>query len=197
MDELENRDKRRSEVPPGWDYNPSSWKQRLPVVCTALIALVAATHLALYQLGVISQPWEPFFGSGSEVILESWVSRLLPVSDATLGAVSYLIDAITGVIGGRQRWRTMPWMVVLFGIFVGPLSAVSVLLVILQPVLFGAWCTLCLLTALLSMLMVGPAMDEVLASLQYVKHEKTMGRSAWRAFWGSPDRHREGVVRWT
>jgi uncharacterized membrane protein len=197
MDEPESRDPWRRAAPPGWDYNPSSWRQRLPVVSIALVALVAASHLALYQLGVVSQPWEPFFGGGSKVILDSWISRLLPISDATLGALSYLVDAVTGVIGGRQRWRTMPWMVVLFGVFVGPLGAVSVLLVILQPVLFGAWCTLCLLTALLSILMIGPAMDEVLASLQYVKHEKTDGHSAWRAFWGLSDSRLEGVVRWT
>jgi hypothetical protein len=32
--------------------------------------------------------------------------------------------------------------------------------------------------------MIGPAMDEVLASLQHLKHEKRRGRSVWRAFWG-------------
>jgi type IV secretory pathway VirB3-like protein len=88
-------------------------------------------------------------------------------------------------------------MVVLFGVFVGPLGAVSVLLVILQPVLFGAWCTLCLLTALLSVLMIGPAMDEVLASLQHLKREKASGHSVWRAFWGSSDARHQGVGRWT
>lgn len=174
-----------SEAPPGWDYNPSSWKQRLPIVAIALVAFVAATHLALYQMRVIAKPWDPFFGSeSSKVILDSWVSKALPVSDAALGAFSYFLDALTGLIGGRRRWRTMPWMVVGFGVLVGPLGAVSVLLVILQPVLFSAWCTLCLFTALLSVLMIGPAMDEVLASLQHVRREKARGRSAWRVFWG-------------
>ncbi len=173
-----------NDLPPGWDYNPSSWRQRLPIIGLAVIAFAAATHLALYQLRVIDLPWEPFFGDGSRVILDSWVSRLLPISDAALGAASYLIDAVAGAIGGRQRWRTMPWMVVLFGIFVGPLGAVSVLLVILQPVLFGAWCTLCLFTAVISVLMIGPAMDEVLASLQHLKRVKGRGESVWRAFWG-------------
>jgi uncharacterized membrane protein len=197
MTELETRAQASADAPPDWDYNPSAWGQRLPIVALALVAFLAATHLALYQLGVIRKPWEPFFGGGSEVILESWVSRLLPISDAALGAFSYLVDAVTGVIGGRQRWRTMPWMVVLFGVFVGPLGAVSVLLVILQPVLFGAWCTLCLLTALLSVLMIGPAMDEVLASLQHLKREKASGHSVWRAFWGSSDARHQGVGRWT
>lgn len=156
----------------------------MPIVVLALVAFAAAGHLALYQFGAIDEPWEPFFGDGSRVILESWVSRVLPVSDAALGAFSYLLDALTGIVGGRLRWKTMPWLVVLFGVLVGPLGAVSVLLVILQPVLFDAWCTLCLLTALLSVLMIGPAMDEVLASLQHVRREKLAGNSAWRAFWG-------------
>jgi uncharacterized membrane protein len=176
------------ETPPGWDYNPSTWKQRLPIVGIALVAFIAAAHLALYQMRVIGEPWEPFFGTGSRVILNSWVSRLLPIPDAGLGALSYLVDAIAGVIGGRRRWRTMPWIVVLFGIFVGPLGAVSVGLVIMQPVLFNAWCTLCLFTAVLSVLMIGPAMDEVLASLQHVKREAARGKSAWRVFWGLPGR---------
>jgi hypothetical protein len=34
-------------------------------------------------------------------------------------------------------------------------------------------------------MMIGPAMDELLASLQYVVREHRHGRSAWRAFWGS------------
>lgn len=177
------------EIPPGWDYNPSTWRQRLPIVALALVAFAAATHLALYQLRVVAQPWEPFFGGGSRTILDSWVSRLLPVSDAALGALSYLLDALAGVIGSTRRWRTMPWMVVLFGILVGPLGAVSVLLVILQPVLFDAWCTLCLLTALLAVLMIGPAMDEVLASLQHLKRVARRGESVWRAFWGLGEPH--------
>ncbi|HEX2194331.1 MAG TPA: vitamin K epoxide reductase family protein, partial [Candidatus Limnocylindria bacterium] len=131
--------------------------------------------------------WEPFFGDGSRVILNSSISHLLPVPDAALGAFGYLLDAVTGVIGGRQRWRTMPWMVIIFGLAVGPLGAVSLLLVIFQPVLFDAWCTLCLASAVISILMIGPALDEFLASLQYLKAESSRGRSAWRAFWGLGD----------
>jgi uncharacterized membrane protein len=171
-------------LPLGWSYNPSSWPQRLPIIVMAAVGFVIAAYLALYQLRVFKDVWEPFFGNGSEVILNSWVSEVLPLSDAALGALGYLADAVTGAIGGRRRWKTMPWLVILFGLFVGPLGAISVLLVILQPVLFDAWCTLCLVTAVISVLMIGPAMDEVLASLQFVKQEAAAGRSWWRAFWG-------------
>src|SRR5687767_2071552 len=121
------------EIPPGWDYNPASWGQRLPIVALALIGFAIAGYLALYQVDAIQTVWEPFFGDGSEIILNSWVSELVPFSDAALGALGYLADAVAGVIGGRKRWRTMPWIVVLFGLLVGPLGFVSILLVILQP----------------------------------------------------------------
>src|SRR5687768_5441314 len=169
------------DIPPGWSYNPASWSQRLPIIVLAVVGFLIAGYLALYQLReqvpLVMTVWEPFFGRGSEVILSSWVSELLPVSDAALGALGYLADAVTGAIGGTRRWRTMPWLVVLFGILVGPLGAVSVLLVILQPVLFDSWCTLCLVTAAISVLMIGPVMDEVLASLQYLTREARAGRS--------------------
>src|SRR3712207_1217064 len=145
-------------------------------------------YLALYQWKVLAHVWEPFFGEGSRLILTSGISHLLPVPDAALGAFGYLLDAVTGIIGGRQRWRTIPWIVVVFGLAVGPLGAVSILLVILQPVLFDAWCTLCLASALISVLMIGPAMDEFLASLQYLKRQHLQKRSLWRAFWGLSDR---------
>ena len=172
-------------MPPGWDYNPSAWMQRIPIVVLALVGTAIAGYLMLFQVGVLDSVWEPFFGDGSERILTSWVSKLLhPIPDAGLGAFSYLLDAVAGVIGGRRRWQTMPWMVVLFGIAVGPLGVVSVTLVILQPVLFDTWCTLCLASGVVSVWMIGPAMDEILASLQHLKRVSLEGGSVWRAFWG-------------
>jgi hypothetical protein len=174
-----------NDIPPGWDYNPSTWAQRIPVILLSLAGVAVAGYLTLFQLGLIDDVWEPFFGSGSERILTSWVSQLThPLPDAGLGALSYVVDAITGAIGGRRRWRTLPWMVILFGLAIGPLGVVSVTLVILQPVLFDSWCTLCLASGAISVLMIGPAMDEVLASLQHIKREYQRGASVWRTFWG-------------
>jgi len=171
--------------PPGWSYNPSAWRQRLPIVGLALAGAAIAGYLARYQLGLITEVWEPIFANGSTVILGSPLSRALPVPDAALGAALFLLDAVTGVIGGRSRWRTRPWIVILFGVAVGPLGAATVLLAILQPVLLEAWCTLCLAAALISISMIGPAMDEVLASLQHVRRRSLQGDSVWRALSGS------------
>lgn len=174
----------QSEIPPGWDYNPATWPQRIPIIILAIIGFGIATYLSLYQFRIISDIWEPFFGNGSIKILNSPVSHVLPIPDAALGALGYLADAVGGIVGGKKRWRTMPWIVVLFGIAVGPLGLISVMLVVFQPVLFDAWCTLCLLTAVISVVMIGPAMDEVLASAQYLRRVKDSGQSVWKAFWG-------------
>lgn len=171
-------------IPPGWDYNPATWPQRIPIVVLALVGLGIATYLSLFQLQVIPTVWEPFFGNGSKKVLTSGVSKILPIPDAALGAIGYLTDAVAGLIGGVSRWRTMPWIVIVFGLAVGPLGMVSILLVILQPVMFDAWCTLCLASAAVSLIMIGPAMDEMLASLQYMKRVKDAKQSRWKAFWG-------------
>lgn len=173
---------RQSPIPPGWDYNPSAWDQRVPIVVLALVGFVVAGYLALYQWDVFATVWEPFFGEGSRVILDSSVSHIFPIPDAALGALGYLLDAVTGVVGGRDRWRTRPWLVIVFGLAVGPLGVASVVLVILQPVLFDAFCTLCLASAVISLVMIGPAMDEVLASLQHLRSVAAEGGSVWRAF---------------
>ncbi|HEX6224641.1 MAG TPA: vitamin K epoxide reductase family protein [Chryseolinea sp.] len=179
-----------STIPPAWDYNPSAWSQRWPLIAIAMVGFFIALYLGLYQVDVVSSVWDPFFADGSKRVLNSPVSKALPVPDALLGAFSYFLDAVTGVIGGVQRWRTKPWIVVLFGIATGPLGLTSVLLVILQPVVVGAWCTLCLVTAVISIVMISPAMDEVLASLQYLQRVQRRGYSLWDAFWG---RHLENL----
>ena len=104
------------EAPPGWSYNPSSWGQRLPIVGLALVGFAIASYLTAFQVGLVQTVWEPFFGRGSETILTSSVSRILPIPDAALGALGYLLDAVTGAVGGRGRWRTMPWIVIVVGL---------------------------------------------------------------------------------
>jgi hypothetical protein len=157
----------------------------LAIVALALIGFGISLYLSLFQWGVFAQVWEPFFGDDSRRILrETWISNLLPIPDAFLGAVSYLADAVLGLIGSRARWRTLPWVVLAFGFVIGPVGLTSVMLVIVQPVLFDAWCTLCLASAFVSVLMIGPAADEVLATLQYLRRVHLAGYPVWRAIWG-------------
>lgn len=173
-----------SAIPPGWNYNPATWRQRIPIILLAMVGFLIASYLTLYQLDIFHDVWDPFFKQGSWKILNSSVSKILPIPDAALGALGYLADVISAAIGGERRWKTLPWIVVIFGIAVGPLGLISITLVILQPVVFDAWCTLCLASALISVIMIGPSMDELLASLQYLKRVRRAGASRWKAFWG-------------
>lgn len=170
------------EVPPGWSYNPSSWLQRAPIIALAFISFFASRYLAAFQLGHISAVWDPFFADGTQRVLTSEVSRAWPISDAGLGSISYLLEVLMGFMGGQERWRTMPWMVTLFGILVVPLGAVSIVLVMLQPIAVGAWCTLCLLTAALMLIMIPLALDEVWAMGEFLIRSHRAGKPFWRTF---------------
>jgi hypothetical protein len=152
---------RPAALPPGWSSKPSAGRS-------------SSHHRACPRL----------FGDGSRTNPGSSISYLLPIPPCAFGTLADAIDAVTGAIAGPGRWRTIPWMVIVFGKVVGPLGEVSVLLVILQPVMFDAWCTLCLASAVASVRMIGPAMDECLASLQHVCPRHAAGVSLWQALRG-------------
>ena len=159
-------------IPPGWSYNPSSWPQRIPVAFFAFVCWMISKYLAAFQLGYIDTVWDPFFDPGTKEVLESDVSKLFPVSDAGLGAFAYTLEFLSTCQGGKARWRTSPWSVLIFGLLVIPVSLVSVILIILQPLAVGSWCTLCLVTAVCMLIPIPLAVDEVIATLQYLKHSK-------------------------
>jgi len=168
-----------ASVPPGWNYNPSAWPQRIPIAALACVGWFISRYLAAYQLGYIDQIWDPVFGEGTLDVITSSISRSFPVSDAGLGAMAYTLEVLLTCKGGVRRWRTMPWMVVVFGILVVPLGLTSIVLIVLQPVVVGAWCFLCLVTALCMVIMVPLAIDEVAAVVHYLQLRKG---SFWRVF---------------
>ena len=77
----------------------------------------------------------------------------------------------------------MPWIVVLFGVMVIPPGITSVTLVVLQPLAVGSWCTLCLVTAVIMLLMAPPAIDEVVATVQGLMEGRKKNFSLWKMFW--------------
>ncbi len=165
------------DIPPGWDYSPSSWMQRIPIIFLAFIGLYVSRYLAAYQLGHIGNVWDPYFGDGTETIITSEVSKAWPVPDAGLGAVTYVLEILTGIIGGRDRWRTMPWLVILFGVMIVPLGAVSIFFIIIQPILIGTWCTLCLFAAAAMLIQIPYSVDELVATGQFLAERKRKGKS--------------------
>jgi len=175
------------EVPLGWSYNPSTWPQRAPILALALVSFLLARYMAAFQLEHIPWAWDPLFGNGTILVLTSTVSKAFPVPDAGLGAFIYLVELLSGFMGDPRRWRTMPWMVALFGLLVVPLGIVSVVLVMLQPVVVGAWCTACLLSALFMLIMVALSLDEVIAMIQFLVQTRRASKSVWRTFWRGGD----------
>lgn len=170
------------DIPPGWRYSPSTWMQRVPIIALAFVGLVISRYLAAYQLGHIDAAWDPFFGDGTERIITSDVSKAWPVPDAGLGALTYMLEILTGIIGGRARWRTMPWLVMLFGVMIVPLGAVSIFFIIIQPIVIGTWCSLCLVAAAAMLLQIPYSVDELVASGQFLMGRKRKGKSVLLAF---------------
>ena len=176
-----------TDVPPGWTYSPSTYLQRMPIVALGLVGFVLSRILAAYQFGHLDAVWEPFFDgdaarNGTEYIITSPISKAWPVPDGGVGAMSYMAEILMGAMGGRSRWRTMPWMVLLFGIVVVPLGVVSIYFIIIQPIVIGTYCTLCLMAALAMLIMIPLSLDELVAMGQFVVLNTRRGRPFWRAF---------------
>jgi nucleoside-diphosphate-sugar epimerase/uncharacterized membrane protein len=170
------------DIPPGWTYSPSTWIQRIPIIALAFVGLYISRYLTAYQLGHTDSAWDPFFGDGTERVITSEVSKAWPVPDAGVGAVTYMLEILTGIVGGRARWRTMPWLVVLFGLMIVPLGAVSIFFIIIQPIVIGTWCTLCLVAAAAMLIQIPYSLDELVASGQFLLDRYRKGKSVLLAF---------------
>lgn len=176
-----------ADKPLGWSYSPSTYTQRLPIVALAFVGFFISRYLGAFQLGHTAAVWDPFFGpgaldarNGTEAVITSAVSRSFPIADAGFGAIAYAFDILAGIIGDRRRWRTMPWMVLIFGFLIIPLGAVSVGFIIIQPTIIGALCTLCLIQAAITVVLIPYSIDEVVATGLYLANAKGAGRPFWR-----------------
>lgn len=178
---------RSPEMPPGWTFNPSAWTQRLPVIALAVVGLLFSRYLAAYQMDHIDSVWEPFFAgspadarNGTEEIITSSVSEAWPVPDAAVGALVYMIEILTGIVGGRVRWRTMPWLVLAFGLLIVPLGIVSIGFIIIQPIVIGTWSTLALIGAAAMLVQIPYSVDELAASISFLSRRMKAGKSLLR-----------------
>jgi uncharacterized membrane protein len=179
------------EHPKGWSYNPSSWSHRIPTVALAMMCWFFSRYMAAFQLGYIDAIWDPVFTDGTLRVITSTISQSFPVSDAGLGAVCYTMEALLGWQGDEKRWARMPWLVTAFGFLVIPVGIVSITLIILQPVVVGAWCAWCLATAAFMLLMIVFTAGELMATLQFLCEVKARKESVWNAFWkgGIPEKN--------
>lgn len=147
--------------------NPSRWRDRVVLATVAGAGLGISVYLAAYQLGAVARPWDPIFGGASSArVLHSFVSRMLPIPDAALGAVAYAVEIALELAGGVDRWRTHPWIVLAFVVVAAALGLAGVALTLVQLVVVRTGCTLCLGSAAASITVAVAALagDEVRAS---------------------------------
>jgi hypothetical protein len=201
MNELADKTKDLDVNAPPWKHNPSSWRQRIPICLLAGGAFLIASYMALYQWLLVGDVWDPIFGEQTRQVLDSEVSekmrRWFRIPDAALGALAYLGDLIFGLAGSTRRWQYRPWLVLLFGLDVIPLGIVSAVLVVMQGTVVGSWCFLCLVTAVISLLLVALSYDEVWSTLLYLRrvwHRTRKARVVWDAFWGRASREADEVA---
>jgi uncharacterized membrane protein len=183
-DEPAARPEREDELPPGWNYNPSAWGQRIPIIVLGIFAMFVALYLAAWQFEWVDSVWDPVFGDGTEKVLDSKLSHLFPIPDALLGALGYLIDWVFGIVGGTRRYKTMPWTVVVLGIGIIPFGMTSIFLALAMPTIVGAGCFLCALNAVIAVVMIPFAWDEIWLSLRAMRSMMRNGASFWDAFSG-------------
>ncbi len=180
-------------IPKQWKNNPSKWSQRLKVVFIASIATGIAIYMGLYQWRIIDTVWDPIFKDQTMKVLDSDVSKQITawigIPDAILGALAYLGDVIFALAGSTRRWYSRPWLVILFGLDVIPLGVVSAILVFLQGKVVGSWCFLCLVTGVISIILIFLAYNEVRASCVFLHRVWKRSRKfsvLWNTFWGKP-----------
>jgi len=178
-------------IPEPWRYNPSKWSQRVLISCIALIAVLIAVYMGLYQWRLIEDVWDPIFGDQSKQVLDSAVSHRMwkwfRIPDSIMGAIAYLGDVVFALAGSTRRWQDRPWLVILFGLDVIPLGLVSATLVFMQGAVVGAWCFLCLITAIISLILIALTYDEIWSCLLFLHKVWKKSRSkklVWDTFWG-------------
>jgi uncharacterized membrane protein len=125
----------------------------------AIAGVAVSGYLAAYELGWIGGVWDPLFGDGSERVLSSGIARALPVPDAVLGVVAYGVDAALALllaagIGSAVAIAGCLAVVASIGALVGIGLAIS------QPLLVGTFCTLCLVSTLISLVLAAGAVRE-------------------------------------
>jgi hypothetical protein len=128
-----------------------------------------AAYLALFELGVVTTVWDPLFDGGTEQVLRWSATVALPVPDAVLGFLAYGTEAVL-LVGARLAGRPVSrWLTLALGVVATLMALTSVGLVLAQAFLVHAWCTLCLVSALLSWTIAFVAIPEALTEFRALR----------------------------
>jgi hypothetical protein len=153
---------------------------RVRIVALALAGAAVAAYLTLVQTRVVDHGWDPFFGTGTDRVLHSSFSESLPFPDAALGLVAYVAEAVLGLTDIGNRWERMALLPLLFDLVGLGLGTAAVVLVVLQATAVGSWCTACLASATISLLIVALGrLRAGRAALERVRSGRRSGAS-WR-----------------
>src|SRR4051812_44855454 len=79
-------------------HRSRSRSRLVALVTLAVVGCPLSLYLTSFQLGLVADVWDPLFGAGSRRVLTSAVAQLLPVPDASLGAIVYALDAILAAL---------------------------------------------------------------------------------------------------
>ncbi len=169
---------RADGVPPGWSHNPTSPSRRGLLAALAAAGLLVSIYLTLYQWDAWGDVWDPFFDSRKVLDLTE------PVPDALAGVLAYGGELVLLALGGRDRWRSLPWACLALGAMLAAGAVISIGLIVVQPTVAGSWCTLCLVSAALSLGLFALGAEEAVAALQHVRRARDMGVSLGDAVWG-------------
>ncbi|HEU4975980.1 MAG TPA: vitamin K epoxide reductase family protein [Baekduia sp.] len=166
-------------IPPGWSHNPTSYRRRLLLSGLSFTGLLIAIYLVLYQFrlypeSAIVGPWD------SPKVLDA----TYPVPDAFAGVIAYGAELLLLALGGRDRWRSLPWVCLSLGAILATGAVVSVALIVVQPTVVGHWCIWCLGSALISFLLFFLGFGEAIASWQHVRRARERGVALGDAVWG-------------
>jgi hypothetical protein len=171
-------DDRDHAIPPGWHDNPTSWGRRAILAALAFAGLLVAGYLTLFQFHAWDSVWDPFFDARKVLDLTA------PVPDALAGVLAYATELLLLALGGRDRWRSLPWVCLALGAVLACGAVVSIALIVIQPTVAKAWCTLCLVSAGLSLALFGLGFGEAVAAWQHIARARRHGRTLADAFWG-------------
>jgi hypothetical protein len=82
---------------------------------------------------------------------------------------------------------------VLFGLMIAPLGITSIFFIVIQPIVIGTWSTIALIAAAAVLVQIPYSLDELLATLQFMRRRARAGRSWLRVFlFGDTDEGKGG-----
>ncbi len=147
---------------------------RRGIILTSFGAGLCMMAVGLYQTGILRRlrdaPWPRFQSSRIAAVLPAYRPLGFPIPDSLLGLVSYTVTAALAALGGPDRHRRTPALVLLMATKVYGDAALGATLSALQWVGYHAFCMYCVTTSVLSLLAAALAIPETRAALQRIRN---------------------------